>query len=243
MRTVGLAVLLVLLCCGDSVLRAEDSPDRQIHVFVALADNASQGIAPVPAKIGNGDDAAANLYWGSSEGFKSVFARSKSWKLEKTEENPAPEILERRRYRHASKNVVLVAEAWRGKNIHQCLEAFLADLRNRQSDLAAFIGHNGLMDAPVEVKAAAANARPVDAIILCCVSGAWFKPHLEALKARPVLTTEQLMYPGSFLLRDALDVWLRHGTRPEIRAAAAKAYAANQGISVKAATGVFSKLD
>lgn len=222
-------------------LLAEEA--RQIHVFVALADNASQGIAPVPVKIGNGDDADANLYWGSDEGFKSVFARSKSWKLEKVASNPSPEILERRTYRHTSKDCVLVAEAWRGKNIHQCLEAFFADLRNRRSDLAAFIGHNGLMDAPVAIAAADANARPVDAIILCCLSASWFKPQLEALKARPVLTTEQLMYPGSFLLRDALDVWLRGGSRPEVRAAAAKAYAANQHIAVKAAAGVFSKLE
>lgn len=234
---------ILAMCLFASLAVAQNQNPRQIHIFVALADNASQGIAPVPAKIGDGDDADANLYWGASEGFKSVFAHSKSWKLEKAELNPVPEILERRRYRHTSKDCVLVAEAWRGKNIHQCLETFFADLRNRQSDLAAFIGHNGLMDAPVTVGATDANARPVDAIILCCLSASWFKPHLEALKARPVVTTEQLMYPGSFLLRDVLEVRLRGGSRPEMRIAAAKAYSANQGISVKAASGVFSKLD
>jgi hypothetical protein len=36
-----------------------------IRVFVALADNAAQGILPVPAAIGNGDDAQRNLYWGA----------------------------------------------------------------------------------------------------------------------------------------------------------------------------------
>jgi hypothetical protein len=216
---------------------------RQIHVFVALADNASQGIAPVPAKIGNGDDADENLYWGSSEGFKSIFGRSKAWKLEKTEANPTPEILERRSYRHAARDCILIAEAWRGKNIHQCLESFFASLRDRRSDLTAFIGHNGLMDAPVAVSVLDASVKSTDAIILCCISGNYFKPHLAALKARPVLTTEQLMYPGSFLLRDALEVWLRQGSRPEIRMAAARAYAANQSISVKAAAGVFSKLE
>ena len=50
------------------------------------------------------------------------------------------------------------------------------------------------------------------------------------------------MYPGSFLVRDTLAVWLRRGPLDEIRMAAAKSYAANQGISVKAAAGVFSKL-
>ncbi len=239
MKSVHLAICFsVLACAADAVAQTQ-----RIHVFVALADNASQGIAPVPAKIGNGDDANENLYWGSSEGFKSIFARSKTWKLEKAEANPTPEILERRSYRHAAKDCILIAEAWRGKNIHQCLEAFFANLRDRRSDLTAFIGHNGLMDAPVAVSVLGASVKSTDAIILCCISGSYFKPHLAALQARPVLTTEQLMYPGSFLLRDALDVWLRQGSRPEIRMAAARAYAANQSISVKAAAGVFSKLE
>ena len=41
-------------------------PARLVHVFVALADNAHQGIVPVPAALGNGDDAAQNLYWGAA---------------------------------------------------------------------------------------------------------------------------------------------------------------------------------
>jgi hypothetical protein len=239
MKSVYIAICFSLLACAANAF----AQTKRINVFVALADNASQGIAPVPAKIGNGDDADENLYWGSSEGFKSIFGRSKAWSLKKTEANPTPEILERRSYRHVTKDCLLVAEAWRGKNIHQCLEAFFANLRDRRSDLTAFIGHNGLMDAPVAVSVLDGSVKSADAIILCCISGNFFKPHLAALKARPVLTTEQLMYPGSFLLRDALEVWLRQGSRPEIRMAAAKAYATNQSISVKAAAGVFSKLE
>jgi hypothetical protein len=230
-------MMFCLLACE----RAHSGPKR-IHVFVALADNEHQGIAKVRVKIGNGDDAANNLYWGTTDGFKSVFGRSKVWKHEKNEENPTPEILERRSYRHASKDRMLIAEAWRGKNIHRCLEAFFADLRARKSNLTAFIGHNGLMDASLSISPLD-EATSTDAIILCCMSASWFKPYLEALKARPLLTTEQFMYPGSFLLRDALDVWLRDGPRSEIRMAAARAYAANQKISVKAATGVFTKLE
>jgi hypothetical protein len=239
MKPWSIALSLLVIACGGDAFAAP----RRIHVFVALADNASQGIAPVPAKIGNGDAAEENLYWGNSEGFKSIFGRSKSWKLEKAEANPTPEILDRRSYRHADQDCVLVAEAWRGKNIHQCLESFFANLRDRRSDLTAFIGHNGLMDSPVAVSVLNPGTPSTDAIILCCVSGSFFKPHLQALQARPVLTTEQLMYPGAFLLRDALEVWLRKGSRPEIRMAAARAYAANQKISVKAAAGVFSKLE
>ena len=54
--------------------------------------------------------------------------------------------------------------------------------------------------------------------------------------------TKSLMYPGSFLLHDALEVWLRNGSKKEIREAAAKAYAKNQKISVKGARTVFSEL-
>jgi hypothetical protein len=137
----------------------------------------------------------------------------------------------------------MIAEAWRGKNIRQCLEAFLKALHDDENDLVAFIGHNGLMDDSIPVSFSPASATPPDAIVLCCISGRYFDPHLQAAKARPVLTTTLLMYPGAFLLRDALDAWLRSGSRAEIRQAAARAYAINQSISVQAASGVFSKLE
>ncbi|WP_298952106.1 hypothetical protein [uncultured Nonlabens sp.] len=35
---------------------------KTIHIFVALCDNVNQGIAPVPEKIGNGQDAFNNSY-------------------------------------------------------------------------------------------------------------------------------------------------------------------------------------
>lgn len=232
--------IIAVLCAASSLGWAEA---KQVRVFVALADNANQGIARVPVKIGNGDDAEANLYWGNSEGFKGIFTRSKSWKLERSEPDPTSQILDRRTYRHTSKDCILIAEAWRGKNIQQCLEAYLKALHDDENDLVAFIGHNGLMDHALSPSLAPASMTPPDAIILCCISGRYFQHHLEVANARPILTTTQLMYPGSFLLRDALEVWLRGGSRSEIRQAAAQAYAKNQSISVKAASGVFSKLE
>ncbi|MGC6431949.1 MAG: hypothetical protein ACON5F_12965 [Jejuia sp.] len=38
---------------------------KTIHVYVALCDNINQGIVPVPAKLGNGQDPKNNLYWGA----------------------------------------------------------------------------------------------------------------------------------------------------------------------------------
>ncbi len=50
------------------------TPPRTIHVIVALRDNASQGIVPVPAALGNGDDPARNLYWGARYGVRACRA-------------------------------------------------------------------------------------------------------------------------------------------------------------------------
>jgi len=50
---------------------------KVIHTYVALCDNASQGIAPVPAKIGDCNDPANNLYWGCSDGARSYLSKSK----------------------------------------------------------------------------------------------------------------------------------------------------------------------
>ena len=48
---------------------------KTIHVFVALCDNRYQGIVPVPASIGNGQDTKNNLYWGAGYGIKAFSAR------------------------------------------------------------------------------------------------------------------------------------------------------------------------
>jgi hypothetical protein len=50
------------------------------------------------------------------------------------------------------------------------------------------------------------------------------------------------MYPGSFILHASAEGWLKGETPAQIRERAGEAYAANQKISKKAATGVFAKL-
>ena len=68
----------------------------------------------------------------------------------------------------------------------------------------------------------------------------FFTPHLTAVNAKPLLLTTQLMYPGGFILRDALTGWTRGENATQLRQRAAGAYARNQGISVRAAAGVFA---
>lgn len=231
------------------------SPPRTIHVFVALADNAHQGIAPVPAKIGNGDDPEHNLYWGCDEGLKAYFKKSGPWKFVAAVDPRTSAILERCVFRHATANAYLVADAYRGRDIKAAIEDFLSAAAGARpasikikngpplkiggdSDLVAYIGHNGLMDFRIaDVQSARPAHKP--AIVLCCKSRDYFAEPLKSAGAAPLLLTTQLMYPGSFILKAALDGWLAGETPAQIRKRAGRAYAKNQQISEKSALGVF----
>lgn len=230
---------------------------KVIHVFVVLADNAHQGIIPVPAKIGDGDKPDDNLYWGCDEGVRAWFSHSDRWKKLGASKPSCADILDRVVFKHSTRDVYLIADAWRGQAIKACTVAFasasagegseavgVGDLilkAGGEADLVAYIGHNGLMDFGIDWPSKRAGRevrKPV--IVLCCISGRYFGPHLRELGADPLLTTTQLMYPGAFILHDALEVWLAGGNPAAMTAAAGKACAKNQHISFKAASGVFS---
>jgi hypothetical protein len=231
-----------------------------VHVFVALCDNDSQGIVPVPARIGNGNDPANNLYWGCAEGVKAYFSRSRQWKLISAQNNPSETILERCVFQHRESNAFIIADAYRGSNIKDATADFLASASGNKeesievtssnkrielaiagsADLVSYVGHNGLMDFSLPFPDKAEGAGAKDAIVLCCISERYFWPALRKSGARPLLMTTQLMYPGAFILKAALDGWLAGERAQEIRERAAKAYADNQRISVKAARGVFA---
>ena len=148
--------------------------ERVIHIFVALADNASQGIQRVPPKIGNGDDSENNLYWGCDDGVRPVFSRSKSWKrLTAADPDCEGPILERLVFRNAAADAWLVADAYRGREIKQCLTDYLAALAGTlkveamagsrtvaaggAADFVAYAGHDGLMEFQLETPASAAD--------------------------------------------------------------------------------------
>ncbi|RBP41216.1 hypothetical protein DES53_10745 [Roseimicrobium gellanilyticum] len=253
-----------LACClslFSLILVAPLHAAEVIHVFVALCDNASQGIVPVPAKIGDGDKPDANLYWGCSEGVRSWFSASKKWKRLPAVASPRPEILERVVFKHRERDTYLIADAWRGREIKPCLQAFVhaagglggevvkagenALKAGGDAALVAYIGHNGLMEFNVDWPAAKtspvpAGAEPKPAVVLACISQSYFAEKLKGIGAHPLLTTRQLMYPGAFALHDALEARFAGKNAAAVKEAAARAYAKNQGISVKAASGVFA---
>jgi hypothetical protein len=251
--------LLTIALGSPAASFAQERP-RTVHVFVALADNAHQGIVPVPATLGNGDDPGRNLYWGAAFGVRTHFRKSGEWKEIAVLQNPSTSVLERAVFYSASKNVYLVADAYRGREIKDAIVDFFraaAGLNKEkairvkgangteveislQSDLAVYVGHDGLMDFALEKKFEGDAAGEREAIVLACASKAYFGPTLRQTRARPILWTTGLMAPEAYTLKDALDGWMAGETAEQIRERAARAYAKYQKISMNAALRLFS---
>jgi hypothetical protein len=215
---------------------------KKILVFVALCDNDSQAIVPVAKALGNGDDPEKNLYWGSGEGFKTVFDKSPHWKLSSKIDKAADDVLRQRTYEAKDGTATIEAKAYRGTAMKQCLQDFEAALQADTHDLVIFVGHNGLMDFDLPAAKPKEKKRQVHAMVLCCKSEEYFAERLKAVSAKPMLLTTQLMYPGSFLVDAAVRQWLQAAAPADIRDAAASAYAENQKITKKSALGIFSRL-
>ncbi len=106
---------------------------RTIHVLVALCDNEHQGIVPVPQAIGDGKNANTNLYWGAGYGVRTFFNKKTSdWTLVGRQTTDNPIILERLLFKHARKDIFLLADAYDGEYIKTCVEDFLK-MSNRQN--------------------------------------------------------------------------------------------------------------
>jgi len=244
-----LLLLLMLSPCAAA--------DRVIHIFVALCDNASQGIQPVPAKIGNGDDPANNLYWGCDDGVRTVFSRSKVWKrLAAADPDGEGPVLERLVFQNKAAHTWLIADGYRGREIKKCLTDYFAAMAGTlkveavagetkiaaggAADLVAYVGHDGLMEFALPTPAPAADLKPKTVMAVCCISQYYFAKHITALKATPLLLTTQLMYPAAQTLHESIGGWLAGKDAEACRQLAAAAYAKNQKISVRAAAGVFT---
>ncbi len=237
-----LTVLLLILNAYRGVAFVLPAgPGKQVAVFVALCDNENQGISPVPEKIGKGDDPAHNLYWGCSDALPKVLRASKDWGrpvFYADYHQKKSSVIDTVVCTRADKTATVYAFAYRGDAIEDCMRDFEAALAGGNYDLVAYLGHNGLMDVDLPMPESARG--DTDAVVLCCMSDAWFSERVRTLGCHPLLMTRQFMYPAGKVLTNVLAVWLK---KPQdasaIHAAAAGAYAANQGISTKAAAGVF----
>jgi hypothetical protein len=251
--------LFIALFVGGARVSAQERA-RVVRVFVALADNVHQGIVPVPAALGNGDDPGRNLYWGAAYGVRTYFRKSAGWKEIAVLQNPSRSVLERTVFYNSSQNVYLVADAYRGREIKDAIMDFFraaAGLNPEtairvkgangteveisfQPDLVVYVGHDGLMDFTLEKNFQGEAAGKREAIVLACASKSYFGPTLRPTGARPILWTTGLMAPEAYTLKDALDGWMARETAEQIRERAARAYAKYQKISSNAALRLFS---
>src|SRR5208282_628537 len=175
---------------------------RVVHVFVALADNAHQGIVPVPPVLGNGDDPGRNLYWGAAFGVRTFFKNAPEWTEIYSFKPSNSFVLERSVFRHHNDEVLLVADAYRGSAIKQALTDFFraaAGIPAKESaagaytglafrvpttaDLVVYVGHDGLMDFPLTVDFEGRSESTRAAIILACASRSYFRALLRESKA------------------------------------------------------------
>ncbi|RZL47703.1 MAG: hypothetical protein EOP00_11215 [Pedobacter sp.] len=215
-----------------------------------MCDNKYQGIVPVPAAIGNGQDPNNNLYWGCANGIRTYFKKSKEWKLIGTRKLDKIRM-ERLIFKHINKNYYLVADAYDGRYIKKTTTDFLYSAAgqlkdtlkinktvigiNGNANLLAYIGHDGLMDFQLNENFANVDGKQRDAIILACISKKYFAPHLTLTKANPLVWTTGLMCPEAYTLHDALSTYVIGGNNEQVRTKAALAYAKYQKCSVKAA--------
>ena len=245
--------LLVLLTFSFKGL----TQTKTIHVFVALCDNQYQGIVPVPEKLGNGQSPKSNLYWGAAYGVKSFFKyKTKDWALVKQEFNTNNnKILERIVFKHKSKDVYLLADAYDGKCIKTCTEDFLRASNGQKnedvkvgdkllsfggaSNLVGYIGHDGLMDFNVAINYQETSLEK-EVVILACYSRDFFSDEIIKAGAKPLLWTTHLMAPEAYTLKAAIDGWLNTETKSQIKERAAQAYNKYQKCGIRGARNLFA---
>ena len=211
-----------------------------VQVIVALCDNVNQGIARVPAALGDGQTPRTNLYWGAMYGLKTWFRKQPHWKQIPVKITSVIDRLEYARFEYAppeGKKVTVHAWAIDGAKMGYALQLFFDEVRSGRSDLVVFVGHNGLMDTKLPRGSTAKSTTP--SMVLACQSNRYFQPLTQDHSGPLLLSTFGNMAPEAYTLDAALRSWAAGENEQAIRTAAAKAYAKYQKCSVRAAGRLF----
>ncbi|WP_375561363.1 hypothetical protein ACE193_02085 [Bernardetia sp. OM2101] len=230
-----------------------------VHIFVPLCDNENQGIVPVNKSLGDGQNLRTNLYWGAGYGIKTHFKRLKEWTLLSSQLDVDSIVLERVIFKKKYPNgatVFLVADAYRGDKMHECLTNYFASLAGKkkgilgldndstkikafgEADLIAFNGHNGLMDSYAALFINEDN-RMRDAVSIACTSHTYFKRHLNVARAYPLLTTTNLLAPEAYGIEAVIDSWAMLEDGRTIRSKIGAMYHKIHKCGLKGATNLF----
>ncbi len=234
---------------------------RTIHIFASLCDNDNQGIVPVPAKLGNGEDFNNNLYWGALYGVRTFFRNSKEWELVSTVNNVKEDtILQRCIFYHKTQNTYLIADAYKGDKIKKCITDFINSAHGNytetisivnsidtlqfciggKANLIAYVGHDGLMEFSIKYQKTLDSSISRDGIILACFSKSFFADYIKNSSTNPLLWTTGLMAPEAYTLKSALDAWLNKESNEIVKQKSAEAYNKYQKCGLKASRRLFS---
>lgn len=224
---------------------AAATTNPHIYVIVSLVDNVAQGIEPVPAKIGNGDDPSSNLYWGAAYGVKTFLSKANGWRKLGCEKDISNTILERCQFTWMDK-LTVTADAYRGRRIDQAMLDFMQQAatppNTTKREMVVFIGHDGLMDAqyqPIIEHFPKHAGHDKQAVVLSCKSEEFFSKHLLAAGSKPVVTTFSFMAPEAYVFEAVARGFANQANEAELRSSAGAAYAKYQRISDKAGKAVF----
>ena len=245
MITLRSICLLSVLFCSVLPPCAAATPNTHIYVIVSLVDNVSQGIVPVPAKIGNGNDPHNNLYWGAAYGVKTFLSKANGWRNLGCEKDISDTILERCQFTWKDR-LTVTADAYRGSRIDQAMLDFMQQAATppnaTKREMVVFIGHDGLMDAqnqPIIERFPKHAGHDKQAVVLACMSDEFFSEHLHAAGSKPVVTTFSFMAPEAYILEAVARGFADQASEAELRSFAGTAYAKYQRISAKAGKSVF----
>ncbi len=111
--------------------KVENKQALVAHILVPLCDNEHQGIVPVGGRMGDGMNLKANLYWGAGYGIKTRFRRQPDWKIIFDSLFTGKDILERVVFHKKFANgavVYLIADAYRGDRMKECVNDYLHSL-------------------------------------------------------------------------------------------------------------------
>lgn len=235
--------------------KVREGEARFIHVFVPLCDNEHQGIVPVNSRLGDGLNLTTNLYWGAGYGVKTHFKRSSKWCMIATVLHDQGAVMERILFEHVDSAVYLLADAYRGDSMRQCLVDYFNTISGVhrydtidtgegilvtfEPDLIVFNGHNGLMDVRVEAPRNV-DGKAKDAVAIACVSGVYFNNELSKAGGYPLVMTQHLLAPEAYVIDAIFDSWIKYKSPEEIRMSAARGYHGVQQCGIRGASNLFS---
>ena len=242
--------LLLLLI----ILEFQTQGQKITYTLVALCDNQSQGIVPVPASIGDGDNPRTNLYWGCGYGVKTFFKKSDDWQLIKSLKIDSV-ILERLIFFNRKQNTYHIADAYRGKEIRQCtIDFFKASagaidkqikindslfLNTNQATLVNYVGHNGLMDFSLYKYPSRVDTTSIKVSVLACMANIYYNKGLKKCNAQPYVWTTHYMAPEAYTLFTIIENWMANKSGTDADEAAAQAYNKYQKCGIKGARNLF----